>query len=252
MRIIIAIFLASGISGCSTWYVLSNMNELDAHIKNVNEAWRVASERLDAMCREDPDSCRIRLVRSDVAWTSYHSTLTTEQRLKTSLWERKLRPPYRTTLAVREEELRRHTQARLAEEYVLGAGRMLADLLDDGKMSEEAGAAVFDQAQAQRFEMIKEDIRTLHESYVAALEQDRTTLYAFASLVSLSAHGLNAYAAARFPARVRVANQPTIVAPNLNSVTNVSPASILQCTPRLNALGGMMLCVTSDGKVVAQ
>lgn len=251
IRAIIVGLLASGISGCATWYVMTNMQELQAHIQGVNVAWDLAGVRLDKMCSDDPASCRVRLMRSNVRRQTAYINMTPEQRLKSNLYERKQRPPYRVIFAVHEEELRNRTQPRLAEEYLLGVGRMLADLLDDGKKSEEEAFAVWEEAENQRSIMIREDIRMLQESYKVAQEEDRVTLEAFSVLVDVAATGLNAYAA-RLPAHTPAAVQPATTIPRYYSAPSRPPSTTVQCTYRLNALAGMMLCVNSDGRVVAQ
>ena len=237
MRVIIAVLLAFGITRCAVAQAQTAIDDYMAQFPAKREALAMASERLGQMCKDDPSDCRMRLMRLDMR--------------SPGRWESRLLPPYRVILGVYEEELRIRTQVRLADEYVLGVSRVVGEHMDAGKMGEEAGRLIVDRAFAQSIEMIKKDMLVLRQSAQVGRQQDQAALETFASLVNLAASGLNMYVAA-LPAQVRVPSPPASLNPTRSYGSVRPPTSNVQCTNPLNAFAGMMLCVNSDGSVVAR
>lgn len=241
MHIVAAIFIALALSGCAAIQAQMAIDDYMAQFPAKREAWKVAIERLQQMCKEDASDCRMRLLRmSNTA---------------SAKWETHSLPPYRVVIGTFEEEIRQRTKVRLADEYVLGISRTVGDLTDEGRMGEEEARLTIDRAFVQGVEMVKQDISMLRESQEIAQLQDQTdqqaALEMFGTLVDLAAIALNAYTAT-LPAQVRVPSAPAYTSPTRYHSPVRTPTTTVQCTYRLNALAGMMLCVNSDGSVVAR
>jgi hypothetical protein len=268
---VLSLCVTGMLAGCATARTHRELQDFLAEFPAKRDAWAAAQARLRQACEADPLPCAPRWVR--VSGT------------EVSRWEQRAMPEYEVIVAVHEEEVRARVKLRLADEYVLAVVRGIAVQADAGQVSDEDLMRLVDHAFAQTVQALRREWWSLHQSYLLSQQRDQETLTAFLNtFLIVAAAGLNAYAATLPPPIVVVPPLPRPITTRVDPAvrreieaqwavrtggatggamnqyirdalkqrTTELPPALVGCTYRLNELHGMMLCVASDGRVVAQ
>jgi hypothetical protein len=261
------------LAGCATVRTHRALQDFLAEFPVKREAWAAARARLRQMCEAGASACAPRWVRVSAT--------------EVSRWEQRAMPPYEVIVAVHEEEDRARRTLWLADEYVVAVVRGIAVQADAGQVSDEDAMRLVDHAFAQAAQALRREWWSLHQSYLLSQQRDQETLTAFLNtFLIVAAAGLNAYAATlpppivvvpppRRPQPITTSVDPAVrrdleaqwavrtggatggamnqyIRDALKQRTSELPPVLFGCTDRLNALHGLMLCMASDGRVVAR
>lgn len=162
--------------GCASSTAHRDLDQRVQYRQEEHEARAAARARLTAMCAGPTTSCTDRIIRVS------NSGRLDERSLDG--WDLMRLPPYRTVVAVHEEELRKRRVPRVYEVYMLGVSHYLADNADRGDITQFQLVRAFNAAWKEMVTRTRADVAFSASAVEAAERADAETWARFRDTAS--------------------------------------------------------------------
>ncbi len=197
-RVILALVVLA-LSGCAS-IAHQRLRDFIQHGRENNEAWLTAHTRLHALCAID----------EAVKRTGAPPLVKQTNRATIDDWEWETMPPYRTIVAVHEDELRKIHRPKPYEEYVFGAARYLGEQADREQITTAQMRHAFTETWTWMIAEVRIEAWLLVDDIRVAQATDARTAQALNAVASGLAIVLSA---ALVAGAIASANTPQAVAP---------------------------------------